>query len=60
MDETLERLAESGLRAGIVARRRGPLGPLLAARAPMLESRGLLAPGQRDEELAVISGRREG
>jgi release factor glutamine methyltransferase len=60
VDDTLARLAEAGLRGGIVARRRGPLGPLLAARAPMLEARGLLAPGQREEELVVISGQPEG
>lgn len=60
VDETLTRLDAAGLRAAVVARRRGPLGPLMAARASILEERGVLAPGQRDEELVVVSGRREG
>jgi release factor glutamine methyltransferase len=54
---TLDRMAAAGLRAEVLARRRGPLGPLLAARAEMLERRGLLAPGEREEELVVIGAR---
>ena len=55
VDATLERLRAAGLeRAEVIARRRGPLGPLLAARANELEARGLLRPGQRDEELVAI------
>ncbi len=57
---TLDRLAESGLEAQVVARRRGPLGPLLAERAKELERRGLLEPGARSEELLVIRGRKPG
>jgi release factor glutamine methyltransferase len=53
-DATLDRLAATGLSTEVVARQRGPLGPLVAARAELLERRGLLAPGQRDEELVVI------
>ena len=37
----------------MVARRRGPLGPLLAERAEELERRGLLEPGARFEELLL-------
>ena len=57
-EATLARLDGAGLRPDVVARRRGPLGPLVAERAGMLEERGLLAPGEREEELVVISGRR--
>jgi release factor glutamine methyltransferase len=51
---TIERLRNGGLEAEVVVRRRGPLGPLLAARAPELEAHGLLAPGSREEELLVV------
>jgi release factor glutamine methyltransferase len=56
IERTVEALGRSGLRADVLERRRGPLGPLLAARAPMLEARGLLAPGERVEEVAVVRG----
>jgi hypothetical protein len=32
------------------------LGPLLAARAPELEAKGLLVRGERREELLVLAG----
>lgn len=54
---TLERLEAAGLHAERVAAERGPLGPLMRERAPLLEARGLLAPGQREEELLVLAGR---
>jgi release factor glutamine methyltransferase len=57
-DETLERLRRGGLDAEVVARRRGPLGPLLTARVSALEARGLLAQGRREEQMLVIRGRR--
>jgi release factor glutamine methyltransferase len=53
-DATADRLAATGLSTEVVARQRGPLGPLVAARAELLERRGLLELGQRDEELVVI------
>jgi release factor glutamine methyltransferase len=56
IERTVEALGRTGLRADVLERRRGPLGPLLAARAPMLEARGLLAPGERVEEVAVVRG----
>ena len=56
--ETLARMRAAGLRAEIVRRRHGALGPLLAARAPALEARGLLPPGARDEDLLVVAGAR--
>ena len=51
---TLERLRSAGLAPEVVARRRGPLGPRLAARAAELEASGLLAPGCREEDLVVV------
>jgi release factor glutamine methyltransferase len=54
---TIERLARHGLEADVLVRRRGPLGPLLAARAQTLEDRGLLARGEREEEIVVIRAR---
>jgi release factor glutamine methyltransferase len=56
---TLERLARHGLQTDVLVRRRGPLGPLLAARARLLEDRGLLARGEREEEVVVIRARRD-
>lgn len=56
---TLERLRDGGLEdVAVAARRRGPLGPLLTARAPELERRGLLPGGRREEELVAIRARR--
>jgi release factor glutamine methyltransferase len=55
-DRTVEMLAEGGLAAEIVVRSRGPLGPLLDERRALLEQRGLLPRGARDEELVVIRG----
>lgn len=59
-ERTLSQLREGGLDAEVVARRRGPLGPLLTARVAALEERGLLAPGRREEDVVVIRGRRPG
>jgi release factor glutamine methyltransferase len=56
-ERTLRMLREQGLRAAVLERRRGPLGPLLTARAPELEAEGLLAPGERTEEVLVLAGR---
>jgi release factor glutamine methyltransferase len=54
--QTLERMHTAGLEPRLLERRRGSLGPLLAARAPALEGRGLLAPEQRDEDLVIVAG----
>ncbi len=56
-EETVRRLEAGGLEADVIARRRGPLGPLLTARAQELEAAGRLRPGQRDEELVIVRGR---
>jgi release factor glutamine methyltransferase len=53
---TLRRMAGAGLRAEVLRRADGPLGPLATARAGLLEERGLLAPGERREEVVVIAG----
>jgi release factor glutamine methyltransferase len=55
---TVERMRRAGLEPVVAERRRGALGPLLATRAPLLEERGLLAPGEREEELLVVAGAR--
>jgi len=54
---TLELLEGSKLEAEVVERRRGPLGPLLAARTAKLEQRGLLPLGEREEELVIVRAR---
>jgi release factor glutamine methyltransferase len=53
---TLERMRAAGLDGRVAARRHGPLGPLLAARAELLEARGLLPAGEREEDLLVVRG----
>jgi release factor glutamine methyltransferase len=58
LEPTVALLEAGGLEVEVAARRRGRLGPLMTARAAMLEERGLLAPGRRDEELLVVRGRR--
>jgi release factor glutamine methyltransferase len=55
---TIAILAARGMAVEVVDRRRGPLGPLLAARAPLLERRGLLERGKREEEIIVFRARR--
>jgi release factor glutamine methyltransferase len=55
-EQTVRRLSAGGLAVDVLERRRGPLGPLLSARAPQLEARGLLRPGQREEDVLVVRG----
>lgn len=57
VDTTIARMASAGLDADVLVRERGPLGPLLSARAPALEARGLLRPGEREEDLVIVRGR---
>lgn len=56
---TLEQLERVGLLAVVSARVVQPFGPVLQARAALLEARGHIALGQRDEELVVIEARAE-
>jgi release factor glutamine methyltransferase len=56
--QTCDGLRAAGLRAEVLARHRGPLGPIGQARAAMLRERGLLddAEGGHDEDLVVLCG----
>ena len=56
-ERTVGGLAGRGLKAEVVERHRGPLGPLLAARASELMRLGLLEEGLREEEMVVVRGR---
>src|SRR3954447_12882164 len=56
IDPTVGALERTGLRADVVERQHGPLGPVLTARAALLEERGLLAPGVREEDVVVLRG----
>jgi release factor glutamine methyltransferase len=53
-DETVRRLTEAGLDAGVAEAARGPFGALLSARAPHLAARGVLGLGEREEEMLVV------
>jgi release factor glutamine methyltransferase len=57
VEETCEELGAQQLRVEIMRRARGPLGPVLKARAPMLRERGLMGEADR-EELVVIRAQR--
>jgi release factor glutamine methyltransferase len=54
---TVRALREVGLEVEVVERRRGPLGPIVSARATALRERGLLSP-ENTEELMVFRARR--
>jgi release factor glutamine methyltransferase len=56
IDASLERLERVGLEPEVAASEHGPLGPVLTARAPLMEQRGLIAPGQREEDVVVVRG----
>ena len=56
--ETIRQLRGAGLKASVVSRRTIDFGPVLTERAEWLEQRGMVAPGQRREELVVIRGDR--
>ena len=58
VDETLRRLEAQGLEADVMTRCTHPFGPVFTARAELLEQRGLIARGQRTEELVVVRARR--
>jgi release factor glutamine methyltransferase len=51
---TVKLFADAGLQAEILTRCGVPFGPVMRARAAMLEARGLVELGQCDEELVVI------
>jgi release factor glutamine methyltransferase len=54
VEPTVQRLEGAGLTVEVLERRRGALGPLVSARAPLLEARGILAPGEREEDMLVV------
>jgi release factor glutamine methyltransferase len=53
---TLDAMQAAGLQADVVARHRGPLGPLMRQRIHHLRAQGVLDAGQDDEEVVVIAG----
>jgi release factor glutamine methyltransferase len=55
---TLAALDRAGLVPRVVAKATVPFGPVMRARAAMLEARGLIGPGQTEEDLVVIGARR--
>ncbi|MER7078605.1 release factor glutamine methyltransferase [Saccharopolyspora kobensis] len=55
---TVARMREAGLRAQVIERSIVPFGPVMRARAALLEGRELLEPGRREEELVVVEARR--
>ncbi|MGV9270664.1 HemK2/MTQ2 family protein methyltransferase [Kitasatospora sp. NPDC003701] len=57
--KTLVALRRAGLRVAATARRRQAFGPVMTARATLFERLGLIAPGEREEELVVVRGVRE-
>jgi release factor glutamine methyltransferase len=54
VETTLARMDAAGLRGDVIVRQRGPLGPLLSARTDALEERGLIPPGEHEEDVVVI------
>jgi release factor glutamine methyltransferase len=54
VEPTIERLERAGLSVDVLEKRRGALGPLVTARAPELEARGILRPGEREEDMLVV------
>ncbi|HEX5782942.1 MAG TPA: HemK2/MTQ2 family protein methyltransferase [Solirubrobacteraceae bacterium] len=57
-ERTAELLAAGGLEADLAAQERGPLGPLMNGRRAHLEAEGLLSPGQDEEDVLVVRGRK--
>ncbi len=55
--QTLDALVAAGLSARVLAKANVPFGPVLNARAAMLEARGMIDPGQRIEKLVVVGAR---
>jgi release factor glutamine methyltransferase len=53
---SLDAMAAVGLEAAVVARAVIPFGPVMRARAALLEHRGLIPPGQTEEEIIVVEG----
>ncbi len=58
VEESLDRLRDTGLDAEVTRRRTIDFGPVLHERAAWMEAAGLIEVGCRSEELIVIEGRR--
>jgi release factor glutamine methyltransferase len=56
--QTRDTLTEEGLEVDVVARRRGPLGPLLRERVEDLWAAGVLPQGSLEEDIVIVRGRR--
>lgn len=59
-EHTISRLADAGLVGEVIERTRISFGPVMRARAALLEARGLLEPGQSIEELVVVAAHHVG
>lgn len=59
-DATRERMTQAGMEPQVLQSDRGPLGPLMHSRRGLLQSRGLIEPGQSEEQVAVLAGRLAG
>jgi len=57
-DATERALEAAGLVFDVANRARGPLGPLMTANRELLEARGMLRPGEGEEDVHVIRARR--
>jgi release factor glutamine methyltransferase len=57
-ERTAELLEAGGLEVDLAAQERGPLGPLMNGRRAHLEAVGMLDPGQREEDVLVVRGRK--
>jgi release factor glutamine methyltransferase len=57
-ERTAELLSAGGLEVDVAAQERGPLGPLMNGRRAHLEAVGLLEPGQDEEVVLVVRGRK--
>ena len=57
VEESLVRLSDRGLEAGVVFRHRGQLGPLLRSRSDWLREQGLLPDGDH-EDVVIIRAER--
>ncbi len=55
---TAAALCAGELEVDVAASERGPLGPLMQSRRAYLEGQGLLAPGQVEEDVLVVRGRK--
>jgi release factor glutamine methyltransferase len=57
LEPTLDALRARGLAADVAVREHGPLGPLMNGRRAHLEAAGMLATGEREEDVLVVRAR---